>query len=368
LVGLVGVSAAILGFTNLVGEPRRRRWWSLAACGTWVAVLSKESFLPMAALGAIVAAYRWRCGASGRQELAFAVLCALPASIVTLVLARPVLSGGDVYGRSATGGRYSAALRALDEVPFRGVWLASILVVAAIVIWATTTHTAVERKLVGLFLATTTALVGWSLFDAWFNAGFYPLPRYRAVTDVVVLVLIGGAICLFVSGIRRRVSDPVGVAVIVGVLGMFVGLLYMIDGGIRNVESTASAADFNRAATREFQSGIDDFVDDDSGPVAVVVGQGGDYEPAFSVATQVRRRLAVDPDVYLIVAADESSHYPLLDSLREVSVHGAEGWPTTPLTDLDPAVHLRCVFINMARHDTEHCKADDSVTLVVYAM
>jgi hypothetical protein len=344
------------------------RWWLLAGAGVWIAVFSKESFWCMAVLSALVAADRFARRGGRRVDIVAGAICVLSPVILGAILGPPLMRGdGDVYGRPVGSDRVADALARLLGPELRGWVLALALAALAVGLWSKTRSDERETTVPALVKSLVLCLGLWVVFDSFLNAGDYRFPRYRAVTDLVSLILTAGAICVGIGVLRR--PHHTGKRLVV--TGLAITVLASISLGwstVTNLQRTADAARFNGVVTREFERGLDSVMRTRTdGPVAVVVQYSFDHEPARAMLTELSRRSGDTYDLYLIVT--DGPEPPLaLDQLREVSLHGDEEWPTRPLVEVAASARALCVFLNVTPHVIDGCSTTDFVEVTIPGM
>lgn len=373
LPGLAAAGVVLLSLTKLsLGCPRW--WWIPALLGFTAATFSKESFFSLGLAFPVVGTYSYVSFGRRRRDLVAGFAGLLPPAVLALILAPTLLhSQHDVYGTSIGGSRLGAALTALDHAPLRrsldsiGVLLLAWLAMAL-------TLREDRRRIAAFLLAIVVWLFSCVFLDDWFYGGNYPLPRYRALADLMITVQLIGAACLSIAAVRRA-RMQLSAAAILAVVSLALSSLFvlrLLPAADSNLHLTRATAAHNAATSDEYQRGLSRtlarLAAQHKPPVAVVAAVGSDYEPAFAVLNELARRTRDGVHEYLIVASPSARTDPLLAGLNRISRRGSRDWHTRPVRGLARQPGAVCVFLNERPHQVAGCRRGDAIRLVAAGM
>jgi hypothetical protein len=373
LLGLAAAGVVLLSLTKLsLGCPRW--WWIPALLGVTASTFSKESFFSLGLAFPLVGTYSYLSFGRRQRDLVAGFAGLLPAALLALILAPTLLhSQHDVYGTSIGGSRFSAALSALDHAPLRrsldsvGVLLLAWLAIAL-------TLPADRRRLAGFLLAIVVWLFSCVFLDDWFYGGSYPLPRYRALPDLVITVQLIGAVCLSIAAVRRArgALGPVAIVAVVSLALSSLFVLRLLPASDSNLHLTRATAVHNATTSDEYQSGLSKtlarLAAQHKPPVAVVAAVGSDYEPAFAVLNELARQTRDGLHEYLIVVGPSARTDPGLATLDRISRRGQRDWHTRPVGELARKPGAVCVFLNERPYQVAGCRRGDAIRLVAAGM
>jgi hypothetical protein len=370
-LGLVATAVALLSLTK-VSLDMSRLWWIVALLGVATAVFAKESFSSLVLVFPIVGTYAYLALGRRRIDLAAGILGLLPAVVLGAILGPTLLHGEhDIYGGNVGSSRLTGALDGLVEPPLRRWLLAGAI---ALLAWAAVALTIPEaqRKVSWFLLAVILWLFACVLIDAWFYGGNYSLPRYRAVTDLVIALLYVGAGCLAVVAIRRGAarSRPVLVLAIAAGAASSISILRLARDARSNLRVTHAVAIDHATTSNEYQQGLSAAMArvaaDPSHSFAVVATNGSDYEPAFAVLNEIARRSDNRYREYLIVQGDPETNG--LDVLAGISKNGVPSWHTRPIDELGRTRTAVCAFLNEDPTALSGCRSGDGIRIVAEGM
>jgi len=198
-----GLAVALLGATIVLAWHVRERvalGGTLLVLGTWIGVMSKENYLPLAFLPVVVAVFSPREVMHRRARLVVGVTGVAPGVVLLAALSSPVVNGRDVYGQSTGMTRIQLAL---DSIFGTYLWywvptaVAALLSVAALTLAGPVS----QRRLVAGFWAALALAAIWRLYDSWIYAGGYTVPRYEMVWQALKLIVLVGSLALSVAAL-----------------------------------------------------------------------------------------------------------------------------------------------------------------------
>ncbi len=373
LLGLLATGVVLLSLTKL-SLGLGRLWWIPALLGVTTAIFAKESFFSLALAFPLVGTYSYRALGRRKTDLVAGLLGLLPAVFLGLILAPTLLrSQHDIYGAGVGSSRLAGAISALAEPPLRRWFLAGGVVLLA---WfaMTVTIPKAERRVPTFLLAVIVWLFACVFLDAWFYDGNYSLPRYRAISDLVITVQFLGAACLSIVAIRRsrRHSRPVLVLAIASVVASSFFIVRLVQVSVSDLELTHENAIYHAATSNDYQRGLSEALArlavEPKPTVAVVATNGGDYEPAYAVLNELARRSGDRFREYLIVENSSPRTNGSLDAMARISESGAPGWHTRPVSELAGTEDAVCVFLNKDPRPVDGCRRGDGIRLIAQGM
>ena len=373
LPGLLATSVVLLSLTKL-SLGGGRSWWIAALVGVTTAVFAKESFVSLALAFPLVGAHSYVAFGRRRIDLAAGLLGLVPAALLVAILAPDLLHAHrDVYGTGVGGGRLSAALSGFTRPPLSRSLVA---VGVALLAWSATAVTMrkTERRVPAFLLAVILWLVACLFLDAWFYDGTYPLPRYRAISDLTFTVLLIGAACLSIFAVRngRRQGRRVLVLTTTSLIVSSLFVAELVPLSVSHLRGTRRTAVDHAATSREYQRGLSEALDrvaaEAKPTVAVVATSAGDYEPAYAVLNELGRRSGDRFHEYLIVASAGSQG--TLGAMASISRKGSPDWHTRPVGELAGAgsTQALCIFLNQPPRPVRGCRRGDGIRLVAEGM
>ena len=372
LPGLLGISVALLSLTKLA-RGGGRVWWIPALLAVGTAMFAKESFVAFALVFPLVGMYRYRTLARDKVDFAAGLLGLLPVLLLALILGPDVVGRQqDVYGGAVGSSRLSGAVSSLSKPPLRQCLDAGATLLVA---WVALTATISRRERRGalFLLGVIVWLLACAFFDAWFYGGQYPLPRYRAVVDLLTVLQYLGAGCLALVAVRRAWLLPFPVlAVATASLAASALFIFRLVGPSNdNIHLTREAASHNAAATVEYQHGLSETLDRLSRAqdpvVAVVATIGSDYEPAYAILNEVARRTNDDTREYLLVQPSERGS-AALRTMTRFARRGSRPWHIRPVDELQREGGAVCVFLNRNPRPLHGCRRGAGVRVAAQGM
>ncbi len=373
LLGLLATGVVLLSLTKL-SLGLGRLWWIPALLGVTTAIFAKESFFVLALAFPLVGTYLYLALGRRKIDLVAGLLGLLPAVLLGLILAPTLLrSHRDVYGADVGSGRLAGAISALAEPPLSRWFQAAGVVLLA---WFAMTMTMpkAERRVSTFLLAVIVWLIVCVFLDAWFYGGNYSLPRYRAITDLVITVQFIGAACLSIVAIRRsrRHSRPVLVLAIASVVASSFFIVRVVRLSVLDLQLTHENAISGAATSNYYQRGLSEalarLVVEPKPTVAVVATNESDYEPAYAVLNELARRSRDRFRQYLIVENSSPMTNGLLDAMVSISESGNRGWHTRPVSELARSKDAVCVFLNTHPRPVDGCRRGDGIRLIAQGM
>jgi hypothetical protein len=373
LLGLLATGLVLLSLSNL-SLGLGRLWWIPALLGVMTAIFAKESFSSLALVFPLVGTYSYLALGRRKTDLVAGFLGLVPAVLLGLILAPTLLRNQhDVYGAAVGSSRLTGAILALVEPPLRRWFVAGGMVLLAWFAFAVTVPKA-GRRVPAFLLAVIVWLFACVFVDAWFYGGNYSLPRYRAVTDLVITVLFVGALCLSIVAIRRSRGHgrPVLVLAIAAAAASSFFIVHLIQVSLSNLRLTHENAINHAATSNEYQRGLSEVLTrlaaQPKARFAVVATNGIDYESAYAVLNEVARRSRDRYREYLIVANFSPGPSSLLDAMGTISKRGAPAWHIRPVSELAGSKNAVCVFLNNDPRPVEGCRRGDGIRLVAQGM
>ena len=373
LLGLLATAVTLLSLTKL-SLGLGRLWWIPALLGVTTAIFAKESFFSLALAFPLVGVRSYVALGRRKTDLVAGLLGLVPAAVLALILAPTLLrSKHDVYGAAVGSSRLARAISALAEPPLTG-WLVSGGVV--LLAWSAMTLTMpkAERRVAIFLLGVLVWLFACVFLDAWFYDGNYALPRYRAVSDLVIALQFIAAACFSIVAVNRsrRHTGPVLVLAITSVVASSIGIVGLARTSVSNIRLTREDAIHNAAKSNDYQRGLSEalarLAAEPKPTVAVVARNGGDFEPAYAVLNELARRSNDRFREYLIVQDSSAVTNAPLDAMIKISETGAPAWHTRPLRQLVGGEDAVCLFLNENPRPVGGCRRGDGVKIIAEGM
>lgn len=366
LPAMFGASLAVLGLTGLLFG-RSSWWWLPALTGTWVAVLSKESFAPLVLLVVAVGLYRYVAVTKSHRDVILAISAILPAGILAAALLPGIAAAEqDVYGADVGNARLQAALAELFTT-YRWYWLPAVgALILSILAFRQCARRSISVTL--LLTALTGSVILWWIFDAYLYSGSYSLPRYWAVFTLLKTIVTLGGLALAVATVRRaprRIAAlPMASVLISGALTA--SLLSAVPS---QLNALAVAAQANAEATQQFDKGMTtakELIAKDAPASAMIVAiQDVDFEPVVAIAKRIDRDLP-EADVFATMLSVEGM--PTFDGRWAFTQTGSQEWAIQPFDRLQSVVSPVCIFVNSDPLQLPQCDGSQSVRVDARAM
>ena len=364
LLAMFGVALAMVGSTLLVVRPSLS-WWLPALVGTFLAVGSKENFLPVALVPVTVGVFRFA------RSRSFVHVCSVVATLMIVITvflgvsATAGLNGTDVYGRSTGVDR---AIRALSELvgTYAVFWLPGVLLLlVSLGLWLLT-RPRPNREIRILMLVIVASVFLWLFFDVWTYRGVYEMVRYWMVFDFLKLLAIIGA-AVFSSNVllHRDGLGGRGLALIALVASICLAALQVV-AAPQKASALREEVRANALASLEWADGVTTVIDEAqtlNRPQIVILPRGSiDFEPAIALAGALSAE-GGDAPVFVKVEGVGSA---TPDGAPQVEVLQREGWENPliqPLSILDESGDILCVFLNAEPKESTECSPDRSVSV-----
>ena len=364
LLAILGLTLVLLASTLLVVSSSSW-WWLPALIGNFLAVGSKENFLPIVLVPVGVGLFRFARTRRARGLIPVAVSLLTMFIVVLGVSSTAGLNGTDVYGRTVGVARATSALTELFGT-YAAYWIpGALLLLASLLLWSVVyPRPSRDVRVLVVFCALNYFLL--LFFDAWTYRGVYEMVRYWMVFDFLKVLGIVAAVALLVGVLMNRQGMAGrGFALIALIAALSLASLQMVA-----VPQSASAirdeVRANALAASTWSEGVSRVIREvgtlDQPQVLVIPSGPIDFEPVVAL-TRALRRASLDNSVFVVVGASAAV---TPDGAPTIKVLQNEGWPDPeiqPFSGFDRNGEVLCVFLNGEPREMRGCVGARSVTV-----
>jgi len=364
LLAMLGVAMILVASTFLV--VRSSPWWWLPVLlGTFLAVGSKENFLPIALIPMGIGVFRFARGRSATSVIPIVVSVIIPVVVALGVSSSAGLNGTDVYGRTVGVARALDALTVLFGT-YALFWIPGVFILlGSLFLWLLVQPRPPRDVRALIVLAVGTAFL-WLLFDAWTYRGVYEMIRYWMVFDFLkALGVIASAALSINVLVNRRGKVGQGFALIALLASSTLAALQVL-AAPQSASAIREEVRANALGASIWNDGVASVLREVrtlDQPQVVVVPRGSiDFEPVIALARALSHR---GDDIAVFVSLKETAAVtpegaPAIESLQ------MEGWRDPmiqPLSALEESGEIVCVFLNAEPRESVGCSPDLSFSI-----
>jgi len=356
LLGIFGVTVALAAMHPLMTSSRLR-WWIPLLTGVFIAIGSKESFLPVALLPVILAIYLW---SRDRRKANLVGFFSIAGALVIAVEIFMASSQGDAgfYGQQGETSRLGSTVFNLFLV-LPHYWIPAVVSLSiAIGAWLFLLH---QRPAYSGFLVLSLGLllVIWLFTDGLAYSGIYDLPRYWINFHFIKLLSILGSVVLLIATIRRTTGQRRNIGLILLFIPGFL-VLSQIATLPNTFASIREYSVLNADATVTYQNGLAKVAEKLENPsstqVLIIAKNSLEWEPIVAISQHVQDLIPGSHSVAFLLDVDTSEPQGGVDAvLSGISQVGSDNIGIVPLDSLNPDAATICVFINVDPYEVLNC-------------